>query len=328
LRIDPPFHTNQEFVNRLNTWGRQGVPFFFMVDFELEKPFACPWHEISNYGIKMHAPGYPFRTDKTPSRIALKKFPISIDDYQQRFKKVADHLHLGNSFLTNLTIKTKIESPLSLDELFESAVARYKLLVNENLLVFSPETFVRTRNGMIYTYPMKGTIDASIPHASEVILNDAKEMAEHITIVDLMRSDLSRVASGVAVNRFRYVEELVTGNKKLLQVSSEISGELASGFASNIGSLLLQLLPAGSVSGAPKARTLKIIRESEGEKRGFYSGVFGYFDGENIESAVMIRFIERAGAELFYRSGGGITAQSNVHQEYQEALDKIYVPVG
>jgi para-aminobenzoate synthetase component 1 len=65
----------------------------------------------------------------------------------------------------------------------------------------------------------------------------------------------------------------------------------------------------------------------EGEKRGFYTGVFGYFDGQDLDSGVMIRFIERRGDKYFYRSGGGITTQSVVESEYQEAIDKVYVPV-
>ena len=104
-------------------------------------------------------------------------------------------------------------------------------------------------------------------------------------------------------------------------------GDLSSDYASRIGDIIIALLPAGSVSGAPKAKTLEIIREAEHEKRGYYTGVFGYFDGVNLDSGVMIRFIERSGEEFFYRSGGGVTTQSNAKAEYQEMIDKIYVPV-
>ncbi len=174
---------------------------------------------------------------------------------------------------------------------------------------------------------MKGTIDAAIPNATETLLLDPKELAEHVTIVDLMRNDLSQVATRVAVTRFRYVEELKTNRKNLLQVSSEIMGELSPDYFSQLGTLLATLLPAGSVSGAPKTKTLAIIRDAEQEKRGYYTGVFGYFDGVMMESAVMIRFIENQGGRLFYRSGGGITTQSEVGNEYREANDKIYVPI-
>ena len=90
---------------------------------------------------------------------------------------------------------------------------------------------------------------------------------------------------------------------------------------------MAKLLPAGSISGAPKKKTVEILKDIENEPRGFYTGVFGIFDGENLESAVMIRFIEQQGEKLYFRSGGGITSMSNPEEEYKEALQKIYVPV-
>ena len=101
----------------------------------------------------------------------------------------------------------------------------------------------------------------------------------------------------------------------------------SSNYLSNLGTLLVSLLPAGSVSGAPKTKTLEIIRIAEGENRGFYTGAFGYFDGTVLDSGVMIRYIEKQGDQFYYRSGGGVTAQSELQKEYQELIDKIYVPV-
>jgi para-aminobenzoate synthetase component 1 len=115
--------------------------------------------------------------------------------------------------------------------------------------------------------------------------------------------------------------------KNLLQVSSEICGELDADYANHLGGILLKLLPAGSVSGAPKPKTLEIIKAVEEEVRGYYTGVFGYFNGEDLDSGVMIRFIENSQGRYFYRSGGGITTQSDVESEYQETIDKVYVPV-
>jgi para-aminobenzoate synthetase component 1 len=240
---------------------------------------------------------------------------------------VWDHLHYGDSFLANLTVRTRIQTAHSLQELYDIASAPYKMLFGDQFLVFSPETFVRMEGGKIYTYPMKGTIDANLPGARETILQDAKELAEHATIVDLMRNDLSRVATHVEVTRFRYLSEIKTHQKNLLQVSSQIEGILPADYLSELGSMLIRLLPAGSISGAPKERTLQIIREAEEGKRNYYTGVFGYFDGVNLDSAVMIRFIEQDGRTLYYRSGGGITTQSVAEAEYQEAMDKIYVPI-
>ena len=87
------------------------------------------------------------------------------------------------------------------------------------------------------------------------------------------------------------------------------------------------MLPAGSVTGAPKEKTVQIIRETEPFERGFYTGICGYFDGESLDSAVMIRFIEKTDNEMVFRSGGGITARSDASSEYLEMIDKVYVPV-
>ena len=174
---------------------------------------------------------------------------------------------------------------------------------------------------------MKGTIDAGIPNAEELILNDIKERAEHATIVDLIRNDLSIVAENVEVKRYRYVEKLKTNQKDLLQVSSEISGQLPENFHDKLGEIIFSLLPAGSISGAPKSKTLDIIEQAEGYDRGFYTGICGWFDGENLDSAVMIRFIEQQGDQLVFKSGGGITSKSEVEKEYQELIQKVYVPL-
>jgi para-aminobenzoate synthetase component 1 len=173
---------------------------------------------------------------------------------------------------------------------------------------------------------MKGTIDASFPNAEHVILSDPKEAAEHATIVDLIRNDISMVADKVWVERYRYIEPIETNQKKLLQVSSEIAGILPDEFDCEFGDLLLKLLPAGSISGAPKPSTLKIIKDAEGYERGYYTGIMGYFDGENFESAVMIRYIENQNGKFVFKSGGGITARSDAHSEYQELIDKVYLP--
>jgi para-aminobenzoate synthetase component 1 len=192
---------------------------------------------------------------------------------------------------------------------------------------FSPERFVLIRNGIISSNPMKGTIDAALPDAEKKLTNDYKEDCEHNTIVDLIRNDLGSVAERISVTRFKYLDRVRTDRGVLLQMSSEISGSLAGEYNSRLGEIILSMLPAGSVSGAPKQSTLSIIMHSEGVKRGFYTGVFGYYDGEVLDSAVMIRFIEDTDDGAFYRSGGGITINSRCRDEWNEARDKIYLPL-
>ena len=174
---------------------------------------------------------------------------------------------------------------------------------------------------------MKGTIDASLPNARKTLTNNTKEINEHNTIVDLIRNDLSKVARGVQVTRFRYIDKIKTQKNEIYHTSSEIRGKLLKGWKKQLPELLLTMLPAGSICGAPKEKTVSIIKEVEEEKRGYYTGVFGYFDGENLESAVNIRYLEKKEGQILYRSGGGITFMSNLESEYNELIEKIYVPV-
>jgi para-aminobenzoate synthetase component 1 len=319
-----------KFTTKLNEWGQQKRPFLFISDFELENPLAFLLTEVDSKEILFDIQGFRnFRKpDVCDATAAIHgKTPMPFEAYEKKFQYVSRHLDRGDSYLLNLTIKTGVQLNQTLLEIFHRSTAPYKLWFKDEFLVFSPECFIKIRDGKIFAFPMKGTIDASLPDAEAKILRDQKELAEHVTIVDLIRNDLSVVATDVNVSRFRYVDLVRTSGKNLLQVSSEVVGTLQENYRSELGSLLVRLLPAGSVSGAPKARTLEILREAEDGKRGYYTGVFGYFDGRELNSGVMIRFIEREGANFVYRSGGGITTQSNAEREYEEILNKVYVPV-
>ncbi len=309
----------------LNELYRDKTPFVCFTDFEAEQAWIKPEGDIGSNELRYHFPNK--QTQENPPRptvdFQFKKFPVRYETFKKSFDQVLHELKIGNSYLTNLTFKTPVSTTLSLDQIFENSTAPYRLKYKEDFVVFSPETFIRIEDKRIFSYPMKGTIDASVPDAEALILADHKEMSEHITIVDLIRNDLSQIASGVEVSKFRFISELQTSDKKLLQVSSEITGELDT--PDLLGDNLFRLLPAGSISGAPKNQTLEIIRKAEGDSRSFFTGVCGYFDGKVFDSGVMIRFIERSNDQLYFRSGGGITALSDPEKEYQEMIDKVYV---
>jgi para-aminobenzoate synthetase component 1 len=256
-----------------------------------------------------------------------KSYPKSKEKYQKGFEIVQNHLKRGDSYLVNYTCETPIETNLSLEDIFHQSKAKYKVLLPNQFTFFSPETFVEIKNQQIFTHPMKGTIDASVSNAQEELKNSVKEKAEHYTVVDLLRNDLSMVADCVTLDEFQRIDYLQTSNKNLYAMSSEISGKVKPEFQNKIGSLLKTLLPAGSILGAPKPKTLEIILEAETYERGFYTGVAGYFDGENLDSCVMIRFVEKKGENLTFKSGGGITHLSKLADEYQEMKNKIYVPI-
>lgn len=113
----------------------------------------------------------------------------------------------------------------------------------------------------------------------------------------------------------------------LLQTSSEIVGELPNGWQAHLGDLLATLLPAGSIAGAPKEKSVEVIAEAENYERGYYTGIAGVFDGTTVDSCVLIRFIEHIGDKYYYKSGAGITAQSQPQNEYNEIIEKIYIPI-
>lgn len=315
--------------DQMDTLGLQSKPFVFAVDFEMQKGILSLPAAAQSQGILFDINGH---TNAPPVQafqgtVLLKAEPVDFATYQSAFDCVHHHLQQGNSYLTNLTFRTPIHIKLSLHDIFLHSRARYRLLYGDEFVVFSPETFVRTRQGVIFSYPMKGTLDATLPDAYNRLLSDEKEKAEHNTIVDLIRNDLGMVCSSVQVEKFRYVETIQTHKKPLLQVSSSIMGNLMPQFRSKPGSLLQALLPAGSVSGAPKEMTLRIISQAEAGPRGFYTGVCGYFDGTELETAVMIRFIGNHEGKLTFQSGGGITILSQSQLEYDEMIQKVYVPI-
>jgi len=308
---------------KVNDLAKRGIPFLFISDFKAEDIKVIPLDELKNHNIE-YTICEKYRYQKHEH--FLKKKPIDFYDYRDKFNYVIEKIKAGETYILNLTQATPIETSLCLEEIFRVANAHYKLRYKDEFVCFSPEKFIQIHNNKIHTFPMKGTIDASIANAKEKILANAKEMAEHVMIVDLLRNDLSMVASKVSVEKFRYIEKIDAGERSLLQVSSHITGELQSNWRERLGDILKKLLPAGSISGAPKRSTLDIIENVEKYERKFFSGVFGIFDGNSFDSGVMIRFIENSEDGFLYKSGGGITLESDVNLEYQELQDKIYLP--
>lgn len=328
--MDKYFYKVNNIKSIMNQWGKQHTPFVFLIDFECKKPNCWKWDETENiFQFKFDGVTNQKKSDtkKNIDHIAasgLNKEPISFDTYKNKFDQIKKEIEIGNSFLVNLTAKTKVNLTHTIAEIYNHANARYTCYLKDEFVCFSPETFVKIKDNKIYSYPMKGTIHASIPDAKNIILQDQKEISEHATMVDLIRNDLSRVSKNVKVTKYRYYEEIVTQQGNLGQVSSEIMGELGEDYNEKIGDIIFDLLPAGSISGAPKQKTVQIIAAAENEDRGYYTGIAGYYDGSNLDSTVLIRYLQSDG---YYRSGGGITSNSDALKEYQEMIDKVYVPL-
>ena len=350
-----------------------------LFDFEGRGNLSHAWKETWKEGTWKEETWKKKISEEEISETTWQIEPPLYEDYERSFNIVKSNIMAGNSYLTNLTCRVPVSCNLSLEDIFHRAKGKYKLQlkrkrtqaedkahlkeenIEENLtpfVCFSPETFVRIKGGRIYSYPMKGTLDASLPNAEKQLMEDRKEAAEHATIVDLIRNDLSRVAEDVRVDKYRYIDVLHTNKGDILQTSSEISGRLPEDYPHHLGEILDAQLPAGSITGAPKDKTMQIIQEAEGYDRGFYTGIMGIYDQGELNSAVMIRFIEEetspvdfeadgeknfnasegkgdeasegkrdeASRKLYFKAGGCITSKSDCRKEYEEVIQKIYLP--
>ena len=329
----------REIINNINILAKENEPFLFVINYDGDDayirrlkdidPKEClyDFEGISNVVLD---DGYKH---PLPSAIWWDIDAPAYENYERSFNIVKNNMLAGNSYLANLTCRVPVDCNLSLDDIFAHSKGKYRLLLRgdrnrgRHFVCFSPESFLRISHGRIYSYPMKGTIDASLPNARQELMNDTKEAAEHATIVDLIRNDLSRVATDVRVDCYRYVDTLHTNKGDILQTSSEISGLLPDDYRQHLGEIIDAQLPAGSITGAPKKKTVEIIREAERYDRGVYTGVMGIFNDGELNSAVMIRFVEQDENGMAFKAGGGITAKSCCRKEYEEVLQKIYLPI-
>ncbi len=351
----------QEIIDKINRLASQDEPFLFVINYQGDKAFIRQLSDINPEECLFDFEGRRNSSDEMKNNsekiaeISWQIAPPLYEDYERSFDIVKNNIMAGNSYLTNLTCKVPVSCNLSLEDIFHRAKGKYKLMLRRKrnlnpFVCFSPETFVRIKGGRIYSYPMKGTLDASLPNAEKLLMEDRKEAAEHATIVDLIRNDLSRVAEDVRVDKYRYVDVLHTNKGDILQTSSEISGRLPEDYPHHLGEILDVQLPAGSITGAPKDKTMQIIQEAEGYDRGFYTGIMGIYDQGELNSAVMIRFIEeetspvdfeadgeknfkanegkkpKESRKLYFKAGGGITSKSDCRREYEEVIQKIYLP--
>ncbi len=316
----------QDVILKMNFFKQQEKPYLFVINFKKTQGICLTLDEINPDLIRFSI------QSKEPSSNYIPQFnftceAIDFKAYEKKFNQVYEHIQKGNTYLCNLTQASKIETNLSLESIYKLSKAAYKLYIKNQFVVFSPESFIKIENQQISTFPIKGTKPVSEDPLGALLKSDPKETAEHNTIIDLMRNDISMVADRVNLKEYKKLEKIKTHNSELWQMSSEISGYLNDYYDAHPGFLFDKLCPAGSISGAPKHKTLSIIDETEQYDRGFYTGVFGLYNGQALNSAVMIRYIEQVDHELWFKSGGGITFHSQAMNEYKELIQKVYVPI-
>lgn len=188
----------------------------------------------------------------------------------------------------------------------------------------SPETLVKLEDGVLHTFPLAGTrprgrTDVEDRVLEEELLADKKELAEHDMLVDLGRNDLGKISKfgSVQVEKLHSIERF----SHVMHIGSTVRGEIAEGF--DALSAIEAVLPAGTLSGAPKIRACQLIAELENNRRGIYGGAIGYIDFTgNMDTCIAIRIVYKKNGKVFVRSGAGIVADSDPEKEYEECLNK------
>lgn len=324
--------SSSDAIRLVNDLSLRHTPFLFVVDYSTTAWHVSPLADIDATTCLFSIANFSNTTPPSPTPSPTLSFsPPAYDNYRRQFDIVMRHLRRGDTFLTNLTTAVPITLSGTLTDVFHASRAPFRLLMNTHdggqFVCFSPEPFAAiAADGRISSFPMKGTARADQPDALRQLLDSPKEAAEHATIVDLIRNDLSQSCHDVKVARYRYAEKITTCRGAIWQTSSSIVGTLPPNYTAHLGDILASMLPAGSITGAPKSMTQSVIAEAEDTPRGYYTGVMGVSDGRSLTSAVMIRFIVRhPDGQTFYHAGGGITARSDARAEYEEILTKIYL---
>ena len=169
----------QSFIKQANAFSSARKPFFFLIDFEQKQPVLLPLAECSSHQIFFQFP--------TCNNVSFSDFdkqfefsrrPLKFDRYQTAFELVKNEIQKGNSYLLNLAFPTQIQTNYSLKEIFIKSQAKYKLLYQDKFVCFSPETFIHIKDNKIYSYPMKGTINASEENAKQKLLDSKKEFED------------------------------------------------------------------------------------------------------------------------------------------------------
>ena len=257
---------------------------------------------------------------------------FSKDDYLQRFNRVQDYLRAGDCYQVNLAQRFCAEyqgdewqAYLALEQANKGPFSAFIRLEQGAILSVSPERFIACNHGVIETKPIKGTrpryADEQRDQQAKIELASAeKDNAENLMIVDLLRNDIGRVAKpgSVSVPKLFDIESFPAVH----HLVSTVRGELDNHYT--YADLLRACFPGGSITGAPKVRSMEIIEELETVRRSVYCGSIGYisFNG-NMDTSITIRTLVAEKNQLYAWAGGGLVADSEGLSEYQETFDKL-----
>ncbi len=276
-------------------------------------------------------------TEGTPAQIPSLKIKSDFrplfqkKEYCCMVEKAKQYIREGDIFQVVLSNRLEAEAEGSLFDTYRvlrtanpSPYMFYLSSDDIEIAGASPETLVKLENGRLYTFPLAGTrprgkTEEEDRRLEEELLADPKELAEHNMLVDLGRNDIGRISrfGTVKVEKYMWVERF----SHVMHIGSTVSGEIRED--KTVLDAVGAVLPAGTLSGAPKIRACEIINELENNKRGIYGGAIGYigFAG-NLDTCIAIRIAFRKNGRVFVRSGAGIVADSVPEKEYQECINK------
>ena len=253
------------------------------------------------------------------------------DKYCEMVERAKHHIKEGDIF--QIVLSNRLSAP------FEGSLLNtYRMLrtINPSPYMFyfsgtdvevagaSPETLVKLENGILHTFPLAGTrprgkSDKEDKALEAELLKDEKELAEHNMLVDLGRNDLGKISrfGSVQVEKLHSIERY----SHVMHIGSTVRGEIKEEY--DALSAIEAVLPAGTLSGAPKIRACRLIAELENNKRGIYGGAIGYIDfSGNMDTCIAIRIAYKKNGKVFIRSGAGIVADSDPQKEYNECINK------
>lgn len=296
---------------------------------DLEREYERCVEEI-HHVIRLLQEGEPVRLE--PGRIKSEFRPLFSEEvYCDMVERARKYIYEGDIFQVVLSNRLEADYEGSLLNAY-----RYLRTINPSPYMFyfssddlevagaSPETLVKLEDGVLHTFPLAGTrprgADAEEDDRLErELLADEKECAEHNMLVDLGRNDLGKISEFGTVQVEKYMS--IERYSHVMHIGSTVAGHIAPGRCSL--DAVDAVLPAGTLSGAPKLRAMEIINELENNKRGIYGGAIGYIDFTgNLDTCIAIRIAYKKNGKVFVRSGAGIVADSVPANEYRECINK------
>ena len=296
---------------------------------ELEESYRAACLELDTM-VEMIRNGTP--TENRPLRILSDFTPLfGREQFCGMVEKARRYIYEGDIFQVVLSNRLTAEAEGSLFDTYRLLRVQnpspYMFYISSDSLEIagsSPETLVKLENGVLHTFPLAGTrprgaTDEEDRALEESLLADPKELSEHNMLVDLGRNDLGRLSKfgTVTVEKYMSVERF----SHVMHIGSTVRGEIRDD--RDAVDAVSCVLPAGTLSGAPKIRACEIIRELENNRRGIYGGAIGYIDFTgNMDTCIAIRLAFKKNGKVYVRSGAGIVADSVPETEYQECINK------